>query len=40
MVAAMFRICNTNHCLETAHGKLKEVFINCDLQPVWKSNNW
>lgn len=30
---AVFRICNTNQCLETetAHGKLQEVFINCDL---------
>lgn len=32
MVAVMFRICNANQCLETAHGKLKEMFINCDLQ--------
>jgi len=32
MAAALFRICNTNQCLETAHGKLKGVFINWDLQ--------
>lgn len=32
MAAATFRICNANQCLETVHGKLKELFINCDLQ--------